>query len=473
MRLQHTNTSDFPSGFGIHNHVSASMYGVEFCDPADYTPGAPTGTASKVAVSGWPDDHTYALQIEYNAGADSFIQIDLGAGTTVPAHMDTYGVWINNPTSHWLAFTFSLFQSVGGVNKPVCRGAARPGIHFYTFNYWDLQSRETTTDKLIRYVRPIVYNTSTFFTWTTGDYLQFGKSYYGFRTRPKFIFWTDDFANSGGIFNDLAAYGGGPVSGAKNMPDMLAYYGFAGSANVPTGGTVATGGYDPASHTWVGETGHLTWANAATLKSRGWSICNHSTTIGWTSYGGGNGITALSYDDMVAELSAAKSILDAKGYSGHIYALPQGATSPRVIAAAEAAGIKMIIGTSKATNAAGSFTPYGYYPALGRSASNKQGLIYNEDGTTSAGGTNGGFDDLTGRIQLDSPTAYTEAEVKSYVDECIKYGITGGVFTHGLTTSAAMDLLDNVCDYVKTKQDQGLIDVITADEWYEGMRHTL
>lgn len=69
---------------------------------------------------------------------------------------------------------------------------------------------------------------------------------------------------------------------------------------------------------------------------------------------------------------------------------------------------------------------------------------------------------MASRIQIDG--APVLADVQTYIDELIRYGASGGCYTHSIDATIAT-LFDGMCTYLQRKQRAGEIDVVTVAQY--------
>jgi hypothetical protein len=423
--------------------------GIMADDPSRY-PASPDGSHDfSAAFSGslvpavGPDGETKVVQIAYDAGGTSYGQLRnrvaaeqlyVGNGGT-PGVLNSFGVWVNNPSGKTLDFTVSFYNTNSVYKGQINMAAsAAPGWRFYIATYPGFAGVSWTAADKSSYLRYGVSTLET--TWAAGDMLQFGKAYFNPRSRPKFIICTDDSLTSN-VINGPNFPTGYPASGG-NYLDICNYYGFKANCFTITG-LVGSGG------------GYMTWDQIATLAAAGWDICNHHTL---DYVGSGNqGITYLTYDQILADTLAAKAALDAHGYAAtsDILAFAQGAWTDAAVSAARAAGMRCLVGISAYTGSMG--IPVGRHSNGG--TTNGTGLATISNGLL----------DITSRVQVDgSPTL---ANIQSYIDAVIRVGGTGGCYTHGIDATTATKF-DGMCAYLKTKVQQGAIDVVRISDWLAG-----
>jgi len=166
-------------------------------------------------------------------------------------------------------------------------------------------------------------------------------------------------------------------------------------------------------------------------------------------------MTELTDAQVTADLLEAKAVLDANGHSkaSDIFALPQGAWTPSLIDAVNAAGMDMVIGIDGATSALQTGrVPVGVHAAQSAYAGASQPTL------------SSGVVSFPSRINLTN----SSADVETYIDMLIETGGSGGCYTHDLTAGLATKFTA-MCAYLRTKVDQGLIDVVTADQWRKGL----
>jgi len=188
-----------------------------------------TGTASLEAVTDAPDDITKVIQIDYDAGADSLGQVQRSAiGTNIVCFpMTTFGVWVNNPTSHTIGFTITIYPVT--TSRKVINtfaAAANSGWQFYVASNTVFSSDDIIAEDPQEFFRITAYK--TLWPWVAGDYLQAGKLYLNPRSRPKFMIATDD-----GYATNITDGGDGTYTA------LASDYGFTGTAFIMLAGIYA------------------------------------------------------------------------------------------------------------------------------------------------------------------------------------------------------------------------------------------
>lgn len=398
------------------------------------------GTAELVTASDGPTGLgvTKYLRLTQNATA-SFGQCDrsLNVGNLPFVPIVSVGLWARNPTKRVLSFELQIFEN-GAARSLRCNFACRP-----TGNQWifltapvnNFLSNTIVSPDAYRFVRA-TQTAVDFNAWDAGNVLDIGPVHLNARARPKFMIITDD-SRTGNVVNGGGFPTGYPASGG-NFLSIVSAYGFKGSASIITS-LVGTGG------------GNMTWDQIATLADAGWAIINHGTIDHQGS--GSQGMTYLSSAEMTADILAAASELRRRGYAAtaNFFALPQGAWNTDLMFAAQAAGVQCTIGIGNTTLA-------------GRA------------GTVAVGGPSGGghinvagptlypgWPDIASRVQIDGTPVL--ADVQTYIDDLIAIGGTGGCYMHNINATIAT-LCDGMCQHLRLRQRQGLIDVVTVAQWY-------
>jgi peptidoglycan/xylan/chitin deacetylase (PgdA/CDA1 family) len=182
----------------------------------------------------------------------------------------------------------------------------------------------------------------------------------------------------------------------------------------------------------IGVAGKLTLANLQTLYSAGWDLGNHTVDHA--------DLTAISIDEAEANVLSCGGFLSSNGFTRgaeHI-AFPLGATNDTVSAMLEINGFN-----------------------TGRKATDRTQTVPVAD-----------------MFKLDAYTikaADSLATVKGYVDTAITKGSTSILMIEGLADSSpsAQEWLTSdyqaLIDYILLKKRQGLLDVVTVSEWYNGL----
>lgn len=182
----------------------------------------------------------------------------------------------------------------------------------------------------------------------------------------------------------------------------------------------------------IGGVNKLTLANLQTLYGAGWDLGNHTTDH--------SDLTAITVSEAQGKVQDCTSYLLSNGFSRAAYHLsyPLGATNAAVNTMLETIGMK-----------------------TGRKATDRTQVVPVADYFT-----------------LDAYTikaADAVATVTGYVDTAIERGTTAILMTEGLADSdpAEQEWLtsnyQSLIDYIIVKKNQGLLDVVTISEWYNGL----
>jgi len=192
----------------------------------------------------------------------------------------------------------------------------------------------------------------------------------------------------------------------------------------------------------VGEAGRMTAAQLTELQDAGWQICHHSYEhIAWT---------LRTKAEMTQDFLTAKAWLIANGFEWDYHAFVGGAWNEEALEVLAEQGVKMSRTTREELN-----------------------------GTHPKGGFSSAFDGLN-KYELrcdDLGLTYTEtaAVALAYLDDCIRLGYNKADYGHIIVASpsnetefstAEMALL---LDGLVTRRDQGLIDIVTFKQFYEGL----
>lgn len=161
------------------------------------------------------------------------------------------------------------------------------------------------------------------------------------------------------------------------------------------------------------------------------------------------GFAANDYTKYTEDWTLGMKLLSDNGYDedSKYLALNQGATDGNVMTLAEAAGIKAVFGTYKASDSTFFMANYPW---------------------TENGGTNPALNwkkmmRIPGTLQTDTAGTVTPAQARAYVDKVVAQGCWGMNFHHRIT-NANGPCLAAMLDQLKIQSDSGAIDVITAPE---------
>lgn len=329
------------------------------------------------------------------------------------------------------------------------------GDGFGTFVYWDILVPEGDSTFVLRRNAGVVNGG---FTWasnagaintirirdvdtsneaganyvgmTAGQVARFGLFTVNPMSRPKFLVQTDDGYDS----NVVNGAGSGYPASGKNYLDILNYYGLKGTAYIIPG-LIDTGA------PW------MTTAHLNTLKGAGWSLGSHSNA------GSGNGLVDLGSQAAVyTEVTTEITGLETLGFpeNANHFSLPQGAFNYFVLAALEQ------IPTLKTVRSIGNLSPVLTNP-MGRPGGQRLAPIFRQPG-------NARF--ITSSYQMDGGT--TTSEIDDYLASVIAEGATGSSYTHSINGAIAT-AMDYLCSRLADLQSQGLIDVVTIDQWHRGL----
>jgi hypothetical protein len=369
-----------------------------------------------------PNDGVSSAKIPYNASA---AQATKTITTVSFSNARNVVVWAYLPTgqSHqtirlyftgdsfvtWLEVDFLINKEGWNLyTTSIDQTRAFPRAH-NSFAYGDV---DTVRAKDLQDLTNTGYSVSV-----SGDYVLIGNVYINGYSRPKLLFCNDDGKKN--LYTDL-------IDGDSYV-SLLAGYNWKGTAYVTT--SLRTGDYE-------------SWETLEIIANLGWSIANHGYDLETT-------MAALSQADVEYQMSQARDELNARGYLGNHIALMQGGYSPNVYAAAVSTGMQSVrlIAQDIAS------MPYGLQMGT-------QDHLLNDNCIM-----NGEVQLIAGSISTDSET---EADIKAYVDKIIQYGGTGTFYSHGMTSAIRTKLI-NVFDYIKTKEQQGSIDVVTLDDWWKAL----
>jgi len=410
------------------------------------------GTASLEALSGMPDGATKALKLTRNATA-SFGQCVPSPAFALGAHLTSIAMWVNNPSGRTLDVELKIYNVGAARQWNVTYGIApTDGWRLLVVPKLNMTGGTfTLASDTAGFVR--VTQSAAAFAWAAGDVCYFGPVYVNTRSRPKFLLCTDD-GRVGNITDGASFPTGYPASGG-NFLDILTAYGFKGTAYVIPG--------------LIGVASYMTWAQVNTLAAAGWSIASHSGEISpedWEDadnrglanlgpVGFAASVVGATNDDLTIEarVRADCNAVRSRGYSAwQHYALSQGGWDEYVRTGIQRTEVLTVRGVSGHDD--GHRIPLGAHSGSG-----------NFNGTDLPSVTTGWID-LPSCVSMEA--VWTDAQLKAYVNEVIRTGATGGAYVH-IATAASCTQVDMLCAYLAIKQAQGLVDVVTVEDWYAGL----
>jgi hypothetical protein len=424
--------------------------GTVICDPSDFSAlQNKSGVGNEaLAIEGFPAGPTKAIYVEKKSGSDTYGQVQLDPYLSLGiAAADFKGLLIEayNPGSNPRGFYIEIYNSAGTrIHKSTLVADVSSGwqLCFIPKSNWAVNA--FAVDTAIRFFRIGIEGTdNSGWPMADGESLFFGRCYVDPVQLPVFLLGTDDGV-AANIEHGDGYPTGYPASGG-NYKTICDYYKFRASAYIVP--------------PWVGTSGYLTWDQLLALRDAGWTICSHSTThpTGPDNAGlrmlGPYGITqsysGAAEDDsaIYADIMTAVDELHSRGFRDALhFALPQGGWDTYVRTACLRAGLKSVRAISSPTTG---------FPV--------RGALHVGGGNYQAQRQSGWFE-LAGAIQIDGTP--TLAQIEAYVDEVIRVGATGSCYTHGIDAATAVKF-DGLCAYLKTKQDAGLIRVMTVADYYE------
>lgn len=163
--------------------------------------------------------------------------------------------------------------------------------------------------------------------------------------------------------------------------------------------------------------------------------------------------TAIYYDVM----SGAQKLADL-GFSTALdhFALPQGAWDNHVASAVERCGFKTVRGVSSSTLGHG-------LPGVMNTGGARYGSSF----------TNYGWINIPGSIQLDGAGTLDamKLQIEEFIDGIIALGGVGSCYGHAFGSETARKF-DYLCSYLKSKERDGLIDVLDMEKYSSSVFHT-
>ena len=189
-----------------------------------------------------------------------------------------------------------------------------------------------------------------------------------------------------------------------------------------------------------------------------------SVAPNWTGYG----LFSFTPEEILASIQACDSALAARGYTENRrrhYADPQGWRNNDVLTALAAVGIKSARSTQPDNVTIAERDAYHHWPQVDNGGFldevwellNGNALYHKEhSGVYCYGG-----------VSSVEPTQ-TLSHIYQRIDDAIKYKRMFSALTHSLGPGDSAHH-QAWLDYLVTKRDQGLIDVVTVSEWYAGL----
>lgn len=424
--------------------------GTLICDYANFASLQSTSGSASLVTTGFPSGGpSKAVKTDKNA-SDSYGQVSLSPYLPLglaAADIKGFLVEVYNPNSKPCGFSFELYNG-SGTRVMSCHMAVDVSdswqICFIPKSNFASNLFEAGTE--IRFVRPIIRATDiSGWPMTNGESLYFGRCYMNPVQKPVFLLATDD-AVASNVVDGPSFPTGYPASGG-NYKDICDHYGFLATAYVVP--------------PWIGTANYLTWEQLAALRDAGWTIGSHSNTHPQAAgnpglrllgpYGITQSYVGAAADDsaIYADIVASIEDMESRGFrDARHFALPQGGWDTYVRTACLRAGLKSVRAISSPTTG---------FPIRG--AQHVGGGNYGDQFQT-------GWFELAGAIQIDGTP--TIANIQAYVDEVIRVGATGSCYTHGIDAATAVKF-DGLCSYLKTKQDAGLIRVMTVADYYDSL----
>lgn len=230
---------------------------------------------------------------------------------------------------------------------------------------------------------------------------------YGYYSKPKVVFTFDDGADS--VYTKAFAY--------------MTTLGLKGTAFVP----------GDAAH--IGAENYMTLANLQTLYADGWDISNHGLNHTDLS-------SLATLAEVVAEVQGCQDVLEGWGFTRRdchkFFAYPNSGYNSLSIQGVQACGVLAA----------------------------RTGMPRNQKHVVSD------FYQLSRRAIADTTTL---AVAQGYVDEtCLKGGVS--IFNFHKIVDSSPDSVswltsqfEDLMDYVKAREDEGVLDVVTISEWYDGL----
>lgn len=372
---------------------------------------------------------TTSLQLPYNAGNAvcdiTMSGLDMSACSAIYLKVSKTGTTRSNLRIYITSDDFAHYAQCDFVINPGITTFAPHLRSFHPQSGFDWDDHGKTITKIRIKDTPGIQSTP-YPGMVEGESIRVGPIRLNPKTRPRFLIFTDD-GMAGNVVNGANYPAGYPSTGGNHLAIISHYNLKATAAIIPS---------------LVGTASYLTTTQIDTLVAAGWDIVTHSNV------GTGSGLKDLeTYAAALGEIEDNIADLETLGYSqtSHYYVLPQGGYDSFVWDALLDAGvtaIRMIGDTSPHTI------------PIGNQAGDKLNDIQVWTPTI--------LPLIESSIQLDGTK--TLAQVKAYVEELIDQGCTGSCYIHG-SSAAAETMLDGLCYFLRLRQQQGLIDVLTMSEW--------
>lgn len=355
--------------------------------------------------------------------------------------------------------------------------------------------------------------------WLPGEYLRVGGVYTGWRTRPKFIICVDDGPDTMIIDAGGTGY---PVSG-KNYKAILDYYGFKGTACVnastigdvgkctwaqlttlqnagwsivnhsnthpaeasnaglrvlgPYGRNKALASADSATNTLTTGAAHL-FLNGAAIYYTGGSLPG-GIVAGQTYYvtnaSGSTHQLSTTYQNAIAVTGIVPITSNGSGRYDYVgSADDESGIQADIVAGRDALRAHRLTGADLFVYPQGGFDLYVNNACLNIGARFCRGIL---DSTVtvpgipmarSAGKVNGQYYFGATEVPASIGGATDPTATDAFVSEIEVVGGTGSYYNHGLSGSSATSL-DYLCQRLQRDQRAGLIDVVTAEQWLNGL----
>lgn len=359
--------------------------------------------------------------------------------------INALGVWVYNPTGVDKPFSIRVFDQTAA--RSLQARMACPAGDGWQFIVAASGAFETSTLLTTDMIGPFRITerspASSFPSWGVGEHVYFGPITLNPRGRSTFMLHSDD----GYSANLWPASGEGYPTRGRSYLALAGYYGYADKLSayiVPS---------------LIGTAGYLTWDDLRYLRDSGVTIGSH--TYSHPADGSNNGLRLLgpanggSVQAIYDDVAKGRDVLVAAGFASAAdhFALPQGGWDVYVAEAVARCGFKTVRGISTHTSGDGI-----------------AGFINSGGGRSNTLAVPNGFINILGSLQIDDAAdlATRSPQIAAFVDKCISIGGVGSSYSHGLSALTAAKF-DYLCSYLKSKERDGLIDVLSLDQYASGL----
>ena len=397
-----------------------------------------------------------------------------GLSFVTPSTQFSIGFWaykpMNQPRSSICLF---VSTSAGYTNYMTSYVVIEPGLHYYAIpraNFAQFGTGFPLGGTIVQMRFRDLNSAGDYPTLATGSNILIGDLYIASKPKALWVWGFDDcktnlYTPTGG---GTEIVGGDGVSKLHSFASFLTTYGWKGTA-------YTIGGL-------LGASGFCTVSQLRTLQDTfGWTIGTHSyshpdstdvspgtiyglRTLGpagyalltnpWQFTAAYTGVSLTARNDSQAirdDIEQAMALLEGNGLRGYLhFATPQSATDFYVQEALRACGTRTVRGPKHSVFADNRFALSNGAISGGSGANNS--LITATEVMASG-------------VSLDSG-GNTDADVESYIDAVIAIGAVGATQIHDWNLSTTRNPVKHCADYLKAKEQQGLITIVTAEELF-------